>query len=206
MLLVEEGATPSQVDGALVEWGMAMGMLAVDDMAGLDTSYKVSQANRYLLKPGTREPLILPKLVQMGRLGQKTGKGWYKYDENRRAVPDPEVQALAEQTAKEAGIERRTIDNQEIVERCIYAMINEGARLLEEGCAIRAGDIDTVYLSGYGFPNYRGGPMWYADTVGLKNVLARIEEFRAQHGELLWPHAPLLERLAAEGKTFASLG
>ncbi len=205
MLLVEEGATPSQVDGALVEWGMAMGMLAVDDMAGLDTSYKVSLANRHLLKPGTREPLILPKLVQMGRLGQKTGKGWYKYDENRRALPDPEVQAIAEQTAKEAGIQRRTFDNQEIVDRCIYAMINEGARLLEEGCALRASDIDTVYLSGYGFPNYRGGPMWYADTVGLKNILARIEDFRAQHGELLWPHAPLLKRLAEEGRTFASL-
>ena len=205
MFLVEEGATPAQVDGALQEWGMAMGMLAVDDMAGLDSSLKVNLANRHLLKPGTRLPLILPQLVEMGRLGQKTGKGWYKYDENRRALPDPEVEVLAEKTAKEAGIQRRAIDNREIVERCIYSMINEGARLLEEGHAIRASDIDTVYLAGYGFPNYRGGPMWYADTVGLKNILARIEEFRAQHGELLWSPAPLLKRLAEEGRKFASL-
>ena len=205
MFLVEEGATPSQVDGALYEWGMAMGMLAVDDMAGLDSSNKVRLSNRHLLKPGTREPLLLPKLVEMGRLGQKTGKGWYKYDENRRTLPDPEVEALAEQTAKEAGIQRRAIDNKEIVERCIYAMINEGARVLEEGYALRASDIDTVYLAGYGFPNYRGGPMWYADTVGLSNVLARIEEFRAQHGDLLWSPAPLLKKLVKEGKTFASL-
>jgi 3-hydroxyacyl-CoA dehydrogenase len=202
--LLEEGATPTQVDGAMFNWGMAMGILAVDDMAGIDTAVKVNEANKHLLKPGQRVQLVINKLYEMGRLGQKTGKGWFKYDENRKASADPEVEALIEKTAKEAGIKRRTISDQEIVDRCVYAMINEGARILEEGHALRAGDIDTIYLNGYGFPNYRGGPMWYADTVGLKNVLARIEEFHKEHG-MLWEPAPLLKRLAEQGKTFASL-
>jgi 3-hydroxyacyl-CoA dehydrogenase len=202
--LLEEGATPSQVDGALFDWGMAMGILAVDDMAGIDTAYKVNAANKHLRKPGVRVPLVLDKLYEMGRLGQKTGKGWFVYDENRRAMPDPEVEALIEKTAKDAGIQRRKIDNQEIIERCVYVMINEGARILEEGHALRAADIDTVYLSGYGFPNYRGGPMWYADTVGLEKILRCIEEFHKQHGEL-WAPAPLLQKLVQQGKTFAAL-
>ncbi|MBV9503555.1 MAG: enoyl-CoA hydratase/isomerase family protein [Acidobacteriia bacterium] len=202
--LVEEGATPAQVDKALYDWGMAMGIFAVDDMAGIDVGWRVRQEFKHLEKPGVRQPLVLEKLVAANRLGQKTGAGWYRYDENRKAVPDPEIEALIERTAREAGIPRRQIDSGEIIERCIYSMINEGARILEEGLAMRASDIDTVYLTGYGFPAYRGGPMWYADTIGVKKVYDRVAEFHSRFGEL-WEPAPLLARLAAEGKTFASL-
>ncbi len=196
--LIEEGATPAQVDRALTNFGMAMGIFAVDDMGGIDLNWRVQQEYAHLVKPGTRQPLMLRKLFEMGRYGQKSGRGWYLYDENRKATPDSEVEALIERTAKEAGIERRQITDREIIERCIYVMINEGARILEEGHASRASDIDAIYFSGYGFPAYRGGPMWYADTVGLKNVYDKIVEFH-------WEPAPLLKRLALEGKTFASL-
>jgi 3-hydroxyacyl-CoA dehydrogenase len=138
----------------------------------------------------------------MGRYGQKTGAGWYKYDENRRAISDPEVAQLVRKWAAAAGVPQREISKEEIVDRCVYALVNEGARILEEGFALRAVDIDIIYLNGYGFPAYSGGPMWYADTVGLKNVLNRVEEFHKQHGEL-WEPAPLLKRLAEEGKKFA---
>ena len=200
--LVEEGATPQQVDQALYDWGMAMGIFAVDDMGGIDVQWRVRQEHGE--EPGLRRPLVLDKLYHMGRLGQKTGAGWYRYDENRKAIPDPEIAALIENTAREAGIRRRTIGNDEIIERCIYIMINEGARILEEGHALRASDIDTVYLAGYGFPAYRGGPMWYADTVGLDKIYRRIEQFHREHGEQ-WKPAPLLKRLAEAGGTFASL-
>ena len=150
-----------------------------------------------------RMPLVLEKLFHMGRYGQKTGAGWYRYDENRKPIPDPEVHAIIEKTAHEAGIPRRHISDDEIIERCIYIMINEGAKILEEGYALRAADIDVIYLTGYGFPGYRGGPMWYADTVGLKRVRDRIREFRAQHGEW-WEPAPLLDKLADQGQTFAA--
>ncbi len=202
--LVEEGATPAQVDRALTNFGMAMGIFAVDDMGGIDLNWRVQEEYKHLRKPGVRQPLMLQKLFEMGRYGQKTGRGWYVYDENRKATPDAEVEALIEKTAKEAGIERREIGDQEIIERCVYVMINEGARILEEGCATRASDIDAIYFSGYGFPAWRGGPMWYADTVGVKKVYDKIEEFHGKHGEL-WEPAPLLKRLAAEGRTFASL-
>ena len=147
-------------------------------------------------------PLVLEKLYQRGRLGQKSGAGWYRYDADRKPIPDPEVEALIEATAKEAGIPRRAVSGEEIIERCIYVMINEGARILEEGHALRAGDIDTIYLAGYGFPAYRGGPMWYADTVGLDRILNRILAFREKHGPS-WEPAPLLKRLVEEGNTFA---
>jgi 3-hydroxyacyl-CoA dehydrogenase len=201
--LIEEGATPAQVDRALNDFGMAMGIFAVDDMGGIDLNWRVQQEYAHLVKPGIRRPLMLQRLFEMGRYGQKTGRGWYVYDESRKAAPDPEVEALIEKTAKEAGIERRTITSEEIIERCIYVMINEGARILEEGHASRASDIDAIYFSGYGFPAWRGGPMWYADTVGLRTIYARIEEFHRQHGEL-WEPAPLLKRLALAGATFAS--
>jgi 3-hydroxyacyl-CoA dehydrogenase len=200
--LVEEGSTPEQVDRALTDFGMAMGIFAVDDMGGIDLAYRVKQEYAYLRKPGERVPLVLDKLYEMGRLGQKRGMGWYRYDEARAPIPDPEVHALIEKTANEAGIARRTITPEEIIERSVYVMINEGARILEEGHAQRAADIDVIYCTGYGFPGYRGGPMWYADTVGLKNVYARVHEFHKQYGHL-WEPAPLLKRLAEEGRSFA---
>jgi 3-hydroxyacyl-CoA dehydrogenase len=201
--LVEEGATPAAVDKALYDFGMAMGIFAVDDMGGIDVLWRVRQERKHLEKPGVRKPLMTDKLYEMGRLGQKTGAGWYRYDENRKAIPDPEVEALIRETAQKAGIPQRTITTEEILERCLYIMINEGARILAEGYALRAADIDTIYLSGYGFPGYRGGPMWYADTVGLKQVLDRIISFQSRHGEL-WEPAPLLRELAESGRTFAS--
>src|SRR6185312_11768731 len=200
--LIEEGATPAQVDRALTGFGMAMGIFAVDDMGGIDLNWRVQQEYAHLVKPGIRRPLMLQKLFEMGRYGQKTGRGWYLYDENRKAAPDPEVEALIEKTATGAGIERRAVTDAEIIERCIYVMINEGARILEEGHASRASDIDAIYFSGYGFPNWRGGPMWYAGTVGLRKVYDTIEEFHAKHGEL-WEPAPLLKRLALAGQKFA---
>jgi 3-hydroxyacyl-CoA dehydrogenase len=200
--LVEEGSTPEQVDKALTDFGMAMGIFAVDDMGGIDLAYRVKQEYAYLRKPGERVPLVLDKLYEMGRLGQKRSMGWYRYDESRAPIPDPDVHALIEKTAQEAGIARRSVTPEEIIERCVYVMINEGARILEEGHAQRAADIDVIYCTGYGFPSYRGGPMWYADTVGLKNVYARVHEFHAQYGHL-WEPAPLLKRLAEEGRSFA---
>ncbi|MDX2033750.1 MAG: 3-hydroxyacyl-CoA dehydrogenase NAD-binding domain-containing protein [Blastocatellia bacterium] len=200
--LVEEGASVEAVDKALVDFGMAMGMLAVDDMAGIDVGVRVRQENRKHEAPGRRQPRAVDRLYELGRYGQKTGVGWYKYDENRRATPDPEVAALIEQVANEAGIARREIDAKEIVDRCILALINEGARILEEGYALRAGDIDIIYLNGYGFPAWRGGPMWHADTVGVKNVYDRVCELHAAHGDW-WTPAPLLRQLAEQGGTFA---
>ncbi len=202
--LAEEGATPWDVDRALYDWGMAMGIFAVDDMAGIDVGWRVKQQNKQFQNPGARSPLVMDKLYEMGRLGQKTGKGWFVYDENRKAARDPELEALIRTTAHVAGIQQRTIGAAEVIERCIYSMVNEGARILEEGFAARASDIDTIYLTGYGFPSYRGGPMWYADAVGLDNVYRRVKEFHQQHGEL-WTPAPLLERLASQGKTFAGM-
>jgi len=202
--LVEEGATPQQVDAALYDWGMAMGIFAVDDMAGIDVGWRVRQEQKAHEKPGVRAPLVLDKLYAMGRFGQKTGSGWYRYGEDRKPIPDPEVAALIESTAAEAGIKRGSVSNDEIIERCVYIMINEGARILEEGYALRANDIDIIYLTGYGFPGYRGGPMWYADTIGVGKAYERICEFHRRHG-VLWEPAPLLKRLAEEGKTFAGL-
>jgi 3-hydroxyacyl-CoA dehydrogenase len=200
--LVEEGADVEAVDRALVEFGNAMGPLATGDLAGLDVGWRIRKEYRHLEKPGIRQPFAEDRLCEMGRYGQKTLKGWYRYDENRRASADPEVTGLVRQWSAEAGIPQRQISASEIVDRCIYALVNEGARILEEGYALRAADIDIIYLNGYGFPAYRGGPMWHADTVGLQKVYHRICEFRQEHGEL-WAPAPLLQRLAEAGKTFA---
>jgi 3-hydroxyacyl-CoA dehydrogenase len=203
--LVEEGATVAAVDKALADFGMAMGPLATGDLAGLDVGWRIRKEYRHLEKPGTRQPLVEDNLCELGRFGQKTGAGWYKYDDQRRAMPDPAVDELIRKWVTEAKIPQREISPAEIVDRCVYALVNEGARILEEGYALRASDIDIIYLNGYGFPAYRGGPMWYADTVGLKQVLARVSEFHRQHGEI-WQPAPLLVRLAEQGKTFANFG
>jgi 3-hydroxyacyl-CoA dehydrogenase len=200
--LVEEGAEVQAVDDALVEFGNAMGPLATGDLAGLDVGWRIRQEYRHLEKPGIRQPFAEDRLCELGRYGQKTLKGWYRYDDNRRARVDPEVSAQVRKWSAETGIPQRPIAASEIVDRCIYALVNEGARILEEGYALRAADIDIIYLNGYGFPAYRGGPMWHADTVGLRKVYQRICELHQQHGEL-WTPAPLLRHLAEAGKTFA---
>ena len=201
--LVEEGASVEAVDKALYDFGMAMGPLATGDLAGLDVGWRIRKEYRHLEKPGVRQPIAEDRLCEQGRYGQKTGAGWYKYDAERRPVPDPEVAELVRKCAAEAGIQQRQISAEEIVDRCIYALVNEGARILEEGFALRSVDIDIIYINGYGFPAYRGGPMWYADTVGLKKVYERISEFHRQHGGL-WEPAPLLKRLVERDMKFAN--
>lgn len=201
-MLLLDGATPTQVDAAAEKFGMAMGPLAVGDLAGLDIGYKARQALG--TKPDPRTCIIADALVEMDRLGQKSGAGYYKYDAATRArQADPEVEALIKEKAKELGIEQREISEEEIVDRLFFPLINEGALILEEGIAQRPGDIDVVYLYGYGFPVAKGGPMFYGDQVGLKQVYDRICEFRDKLGADYWQPAPLLEKLAKEGKTFA---
>jgi 3-hydroxyacyl-CoA dehydrogenase len=202
--LLEEGATVDQVDAALVDFGMAMGPLAVGDLAGLDVGWRIRKEYRHLTPEGERVPLVADQLCEQGRFGQKTGAGWYRYPEGSRTpVADPDVEQLIADCARNASIPRRAVSPQEIVERTVYALVNEGARILEEGFALRAVDIDIIYINGYGFPAYRGGPMWYADTVSLKKVYDRVRQFEQQHGSL-WAPAPLLQQLADAGKTFAS--
>jgi 3-hydroxyacyl-CoA dehydrogenase len=201
--LLEEGATPAQVDGALQRFGLAMGRFAMSDLAGLDISW-ASRKRAAATRPAhLRYSKVADRLCEMGRFGQKAGAGFYRYEAGSRTpLPDPLVQQVIEDCAREAGIPRRTITDDEIVERCIYALVNEGARVLADGIAQRASDIDLIYVNGYGFPAWRGGPMFYADTVGLDKVHARVCDFHRQHGEF-WTPAPLLERLARAGKTFA---
>ncbi len=203
--LIEEGAGIEAVDQALSDFGMAMGPLATGDLAGLDVGWRIRKEYRHLEVPGIRQPFVEDRLCELGRYGQKTGAGWYKYDDQRRAAPDPAVGELIRKCVEEAGIVQRQISAAEITDRCLYALVNEGARILEEGYALRASDIDIIYINGYGFPAYRGGPMWHADTVGLKRVYDRICEFQRQHGEA-WQPAPLLKQLAEQGKTFAEFG
>ena len=200
--LVEDGATPEQVDRVLTEWGMAMGIFAVDDMGGLDVAWRVRQELHQFEEPGARKPVVADTLVEMGRLGQKTGKGWYRYNgDDRTPIPDPDVIGVIERVAAAAGIVRRPVGDEEIRERALYALINEGARVLDEGIALRASDIDVIYLTGYGFPAYRGGPMFCADRIGLAKILDRIVAFHREFGQR-WKPAPLLERLVGQGLTF----
>jgi 3-hydroxyacyl-CoA dehydrogenase len=201
-LLLDEGASPQQVDAALQKWGMAMGPFTMSDMAGNDIGWDIRK-RRYYEKPDMAYSKFADKVCELGRYGQKTGKGFYRYEPgNRKPQVDPEIDALLEKYRKEVGLQPRRISDEEIVERCIYALANEGARILEEGIALRASDVDMVYLTGYGFPTHRGGPMFYADTVELDKVLAAIARFqKGYHGEQ-WQPAPLLVKLAKEGKRF----
>ncbi len=204
LFLLEEGATPSQVDRALEKWGMAMGPFRMGDLAGNDIGWYIRK-RRYQEHPEMIYSGIADRLCELGRFGQKTGSGWYRYEAGKRdAIPDAAVEELIVNFRKEKGVTPRKIGDEEIVERCIYALVNEGARILEEGVASRASDIDMVYLTGYGFPLYRGGPMFYADTVGLYGVVRRMQRFAAANPRdaKFWEPAPLLARLAAEGKTF----
>jgi 3-hydroxyacyl-CoA dehydrogenase len=203
-LCVMEGASPQDVDKALYDFGMPMGPLAMADLAGLDIGYD----NRRSLKPGEDyEPLasaLHDHLVEMGRKGQKTGAGIYSYEAGSRApLPDPVVDSLIIELARKNGIERRTVSADEIVERCLLALINEGARILQEGIAQRSSDIDVVYANGYGFPRHRGGPMFYADELGTAHILERIEHYQSKFGPKWWTPAPLIVELAANGGTFS---
>jgi 3-hydroxyacyl-CoA dehydrogenase len=200
-MVVLEGATPAQVDGALERFGMAMGPIAVADLSGLDVGYKARKAIPDL--PDHPAYHVTDQLVESGRLGQKTGAGFYRYDPvSRRRIEDPEVESMIRVEAAKLGIEQRTFGDREIVERVVYPLINEGARVLDEGVAQRPGDIDIAYVFGYGFPAHRGGPMFYASTVGLDKVYAKICHFAATLDPDDWEPAPLLQRLAEAGKGF----
>ncbi len=203
--LVEEGATPQQVDQAMESFGFAMGPFRVGDLVGHDVSLAIRQRRR-AERPGYVCSTLPDKLCQIGRLGQKTGGGWYDYPEgSRRPVPSAAVEELIASHRKEIGVSPRRIDDCDVVDRLVYALVNEGAKILEEGIAARASDIDVVYLTGYGFPRARGGPMFHADQVGLDQVLWRVREFaRNPHGDpAFWTAAPLLERLAESGGRFS---
>ena len=202
--LLEEGASPAEIDAALTGFGMAMGPCAVADLAGLDVSWRKRKADAHLRDPAKRYSTVADRLCELGRFGQKTGAGYYRYEPGSRTpVPDPEVDALIAEVAAESGINRRAIGADEIVERCLYPLVNEGARILDEGIALRASDIDIVWINGYGFPRWRGGVMHWADEIGLAAVhgtIARLDESQDH-----WEPAPLLSRLAAEGRRFADL-
>jgi len=202
LFLLDEGCSPQQVDAAAYKWGMAMGPLAMGDMAGLDIGWEIRK-RRYVERPNFVYSKVGDKVAELGRYGQKTGKGWYKYNlPDRKPIPDPDVEEIVQKYRTENKIKTRSISDEEIVERLIYALVNEAAYILEEGIALRASDIDMVYLTGYGFPPYRGGPMFYADTVGLKNVLNSIQKFQAGYQGAVWKPAPLLVKLANEGRKF----
>jgi 3-hydroxyacyl-CoA dehydrogenase len=202
--LLEEGATPEQVDRAVEQFGIAMGPFRVGDLVGNDISWAIRKRRR-AERPGYRFSLLPDRLCELGRFGQKTGGGWYDYPEGpRRPVPSPVVERLIATHRAEIGLSPRPVSDGEIVDRLVYALVNEGARILEDGIAARASDIDVVYLTGYGFPAARGGPMFHADLVGLREVRRRMLEFaRNPQGDPgFWTPAPLLERLADAGRTF----
>ena len=203
--LVEEGASPEQVDKVLFDFGFPMGAFTMADMAGLDVGYKVREERRKAGKVEKRDSVWIDKIVEMGRHGQKTNAGVYKYEDGRTPIPDPIVKALIAECAKEAGIEQRDISDQEILERCLYPMINEGAKILEEGIAARPLDIDIIWINGYGFPGYKGGPMFWADQIGLQNIVDAYAKYAKQFGDHYWQPAPLLAKLAKEGKGFYDL-
>jgi 3-hydroxyacyl-CoA dehydrogenase len=193
--LVMEGAMPWDVDRALYNFGFPMGPFQMSDLAGLDIGW---------VKENSKGETIRDRLCEMDRRGQKTGAGFYDYDEKRNNTPSPVTAQIVEEFRKKSGVNSRAISDEEIVERCIYPMINEGAKILEEGKAIRASDIDIVWINGYGWPVYRGGPMFYGDTVGLDKVLAKMKEWQSQMGDVFKPSA-LLEKMVAEGKKFQDL-
>jgi 3-hydroxyacyl-CoA dehydrogenase len=194
--LLEEGATPEQIDRVIEEFGFAMGPLAVRDLAGNDVGWLIRKARK--LPSDERFSPILERLVDAGRLGQKAGSGFYRY-EGRTRIPDPQVLGLIEAVSRDLGITRRNIPDEEILQRLLHPLVNEGARILEEGIALRAGDIDIVYINGYGFPAWRGGPMYWAQAQGLERVVRTMEGLAKTHGKR-WGPAPLLQHLAKSGR------
>ena len=202
LFLLDEGASPQQIDGALQKWGMAMGPFTMYDMAGNDIGFEIRK-RRAKERPDFVYGKFADRIAEKGWFGQKTGRGWYRYEKgNRKPIPDAEVDKMLSDYRTEMGLKTRKISDDEIIERCIYALANEGAHILEEGIALRASDIDMVYLTGYGFPPYRGGPMFYADTVGLDKVLTSIQSFQRGYQGNQWQPAPLLVKLAKEGGRF----
>ncbi len=204
MALVNEGATPQQVDKVLTDLGYPMGQFAMSDLAGIDVGYRIRQERR---NSGEDVPLSwLDKLAEQDRLGQKTMAGVYRYEEgSRKPIPDPAVDAIIEEFRKEQGITPRQITDQEILERCMFVMINEGAKILEEGIADRSLDIDIVWIYGYGFPAYRGGPMFWADQIGLDTILNAVEKYYDELGGDQWQPSALLKKLVADGRSFGDL-
>ena len=201
--LIEEGALPQQVDKVIFDFGFPMGPFTMGDMAGLDIGWAVRKRKAAERPSNQRYSAVADRICEQGRFGQKTGAGWYRYEAgNRTPIPDPEIEALIVQASKDAGIERREISDEEVLKRCLYPLVNEGAKILEEGLAIRSSDIDVIWVHGYGFPRYRGGPMFWADTIGLDEVHETMRRYHAEHGELMRP-ANLLEKLAKEGKKFS---
>jgi 3-hydroxyacyl-CoA dehydrogenase len=196
--LILEGAAPHQVDRVLTDFGFPMGPFAMGDLAGLDVGWRIRKGR------GTKAP-VADRICELGRFGQKTGAGYFKYEKgDRTPIPDPEVEKIIVDVATSMGITRRPIGDDEILQRLLFPMINEGAKILEEKIAIRASDIDVIWVYGYGWPVYRGGPMFWADSLGLQSVRARLLEFKKQSGDAFWTPAPLLDRLANEGKGFTS--
>jgi len=199
---LEEGCLPAQVDSAIEKLGFAMGPFRMSDLAGNDISYAIRK-RRYAERPDIINSKVADKLCEIGRFGQKTSAGWYDYQKGERAaLPSELVNQLIKDHSAELGIQRRDISDKEITERLIFALVNEGAAILSEGIAQRASDIDMVYLSGYGFPLHLGGPMFYADTVGLSNVVKSIQDFAKGHYGSVWQVSPLLKELADKGLTF----
>jgi 3-hydroxyacyl-CoA dehydrogenase len=202
--IVLEGATPRQVDTALEQWGMAMGILAVFDMAGVDVGVNVHKANADRYPPDPTYYQADFALAEAGRMGQKNGKGYYRYEPgDRTRRDDPEAIALLQARARQLGVPQRSHSEQQIVERCLYPLLNEGFRILEERVVQRASDIDVVWTSGYGFPRYRGGPMFYAELIGLKTLLDGMRRYRDEFGPMHWQPAPLLEELVRSGASIA---
>ena len=202
--LLEEGALPQQIDKVITDFGMPMGPFAMRDLAGLDISWHVRKARRDQgALHGRYDGTVGDRLCEMERFGQKSGAGYYRYEAGNRApLNDPLTEEVILKASKELGIARREIGDAEILARCLYPMINEGAKILEEGIALRASDLDIIWINGYGFPAHRGGPMFYGEQVGLDSVHKALLEFEKEHGDL-WTPSPLLARLAAEGKGFA---
>jgi 3-hydroxyacyl-CoA dehydrogenase len=203
-LLLEEGGSAAQIDKALTDFGMPMGPFAMQDVAGIDVSARIREYLKSIGKTRAEGPQseVMDRLYEMGRYGQKTGAGWYRYEAGSRTpIPDPLIDQLASDEAAKRGTTRRRVTDDEVIARITTALANEGARVLDEGYAVRAGDIDVIYVHGFGFPRFRGGPLFYADTVGLPEVLERVKQYREQFGDY-WRPAPLLERLVAEGRGF----
>jgi len=194
--LILEGAAPHQVDRVLTDFGFPMGPFAMGDLAGLDVGWRIRKGR------GAKAP-VADRICELGRFGQKTGAGYFKYEKgDRTPIPDPEVEKIIVDVATSMGITRRPIGDDEILQRLLYPMVNEGAKILEEKIAIRASDIDVIWVYGYGWPVYRGGPMFWADSIGTKSLRDRLLEFKKQSGDAFWTPAPLLDRLANEGKGF----